>query len=262
MQQLEHRPTSRVLDILELLASNPEGLTLTEIAESIGSPKSTILPILRTMVDRKFLYNSKSTFKYNISIAAFSVGSSYTSNLNALQFIKNEMKVLVEQSGEICQLGILDKGTVLYLAKENSDQAIRLESYVGKRMPAYCTALGKSLISRKTKEELMAMYPKGLKPVTSHSITDLDVLYQELLETRETNISYDNEEVTEHVYCLGTPICKGDDIVVGLSISTPTFRLDQEKIEKIKLMLLESKKRIETFFKEGDVDIESLTIIG
>ena len=48
MPYATHRPTARVLDILQLLATAKDGCTLTEIATAISVPKSTIVPIIRT----------------------------------------------------------------------------------------------------------------------------------------------------------------------------------------------------------------------
>ena len=260
LKQTEHKPTSRVLDILELLATSAEGMTLTEIAEGINAPKSTLSPIIRQLLERRFLYCSKYSLKYSIGISTFLVGSTYTANLDILHFIKEEMKHIVDVSGEICQLGIRDQDKVLYLAKEDSALAIRLVSYVGKRLPLYCTALGKSLLSNTSLDEVVKLYPEGLKFITPNTLTDFRALEQELLETQKTGISIDNEEVTEQIYCIATPLYKGDEIVAGLSVSTPTFRLDQEKIEQIKSLLLQARKKIETFLKEKDVDISSLMI--
>ena len=52
----QHKPTLRVLDIMQsLAAANDEGLTLTEIATKIDVPKSTIVPIIHTLRDRDFI---------------------------------------------------------------------------------------------------------------------------------------------------------------------------------------------------------------
>lgn len=55
------------------------------------------------------------------------------------------LKELVKQCNETVHLGVLEEGEVLYIAKEESSQTIRMCSYVGKRAPLYCTALGKVL---------------------------------------------------------------------------------------------------------------------
>jgi len=260
MKDTEHRPTARVLNILELLATNSDGLTLTEISDAINAPKSSIFPVIRTMAQRKFIFADKYTSKYTIGVAAFSAGSSYTSNMNVLEFIRSEMKYVVKKSGEICQLGILDRDMVLYVAKADSEEAIRLVSYVGKRLPLYCTAIGKILISRKSISEIKTLYPNGLKAYTKNTITDFKILEDTLAEIRETNIAIEEEEITEHVHCISVPLFKGDDIVAGLSVSIPTFRMEPQKSELIKSLLLETRWKIESFFRENDIDINSLKI--
>jgi IclR family transcriptional regulator, KDG regulon repressor len=260
MQETEHRPTARVLNILELLATNPDGLTLTEIAEAINAPKSSIFPVIHTMSQRKFIFSNKNNSKYTIGIATFCAGSSYTSNMNALQFIKSEMKYVVEKSGEICQLGILDRDMVLYIAKSDSNEAIRLISYVGKKLPLYCTAIGNILISRKSIDEIKLLYPNGLKAYTKNTIIDFNVLEKKLMKIRETEIAYEHGEITENLQCISVPLCKGDDILAALSVSVPSFRMDLPKAELIKSLLLETRLKIETFFRENDIDVNSLKI--
>ncbi|MGE1064743.1 IclR family transcriptional regulator [Megasphaera paucivorans] len=177
----EHRPTARVLDILQLLSTSKDGFSLTEIAATIKVPKSTIVPIIRTLCDRQFITLSGNGGKYIIGINSFIVGSSCLHNIDVLSLIKSQMKKVVEATSEVCQLGILIDGDVLYLAKEDSSEPIRLISFVGKRLPAYSTALGKSLISEFTLEELHQIYKNGLQPVTKNTCTDFDQLIKECL---------------------------------------------------------------------------------
>ena len=55
MPYTTHRPTARVLDIMQLLSTSKEGCSLTEIATAISVPKSTIVPIIRTLCERRFI---------------------------------------------------------------------------------------------------------------------------------------------------------------------------------------------------------------
>lgn len=259
-EKTEHRPTARVLNILELLAATPEGLTLTEIAEAIDAPKSSILPFIHTLAQRKFIFQDKNTNKYSIGIASFCVGSAYTSNMNALEFIKSEMKYIVKKTNEICQMGIMDRGQVLYVAKVDSDDPIRIISSVGKRIPAYCTALGKAMLCQMKKEQLMELYPEGLIPFTSKTITDFDELEKQLEKVRETNIATEFGEANESTYCFSTPLVKDGIIIAAFSISVPFFRMTEEKNQLIRTLLLESKAKIETYFREHDIDKTHLTL--
>lgn len=261
MTKNEHRPTSRVLDILELLAFSSGGYTLTEIASAIDAPKSSIFPVIHTLLQRKFITIDKQTSKYTIGINTFAVGSSYLENLNVLNFITEEMQLIVDKCLETCQLGVLDKDKVLYIAKIDSPEPIRLISSVGKQLPAYCTALGKALLCDYSKEDLKELYPDGLPRHTLSTITDFDALYQQLSDIRETNIAMEFGEITEHIECVAVPIRKDGKVVLSISVSIPSFRATEEKVELIKKLLIPSKNKIENLLNKHDIDMSSFTLI-
>lgn len=262
MTKDEHRPTSRVLDILELLAFSPEGYTLTEIANAINAPKSSIFPVIHTLLQRKFIAMDKQTSKYVIGINSFAVGSSYTEKLSIPSFINEEMHHIVDKGLETCQLGILDKDKVLYMAKVDSSEPIRLISSVGKKLPAYCTALGKALLCDYSISELHALYPKGLEPYTENTITDFNVLCNQLSTIKKTNIAMEREEITEQLQCIAAPIRKDNQVIFSLSISIPTFRMTLEKIDLLEKLLLQSKTKIETLLSKIDIDINTLNLFS
>ena len=109
------------------------------------------------------------------------------------------MQTVVDGCGETCHFGILSGGDVLYLAKVNSPQAIRMYSMTGRRLPAYSTAIGKALLRDYTPAQLKALYPEGLKALTPNTITDLGILYSQLLEIRAEGFAYEVEESNENI---------------------------------------------------------------
>jgi len=83
------------------------------------------------------------------------------------------LKELVNQCNETVHLGVLEEGEVLYLAKEESSQTIRMISYVGKRAPLHCTTLGKVLLTYLSAEERKKILGgKALPRLTENTITD------------------------------------------------------------------------------------------
>ncbi|AKL94944.1 transcriptional regulator KdgR [Clostridium aceticum] len=254
-----HRSTSRVLDVLELVSSNTEGFTLTEISTILDAPKSSMFPIIHTLLDRKYISIDKNTSKYKIGSAAYRVGSTYLDHFSILDTIKEEMEHIVNVCSETCQFGILRGGEVLYLLKVDSPEAIRMISHVGKLIPAYCTALGKSLLCDCEIDELKKIYSNGLKPLTENSITDFSALYEQLKKVRVEDISYEYEECTNHISCIAVPIRKDGKVVAALSISIPTFRITSEKNQLISHLLLNSKNRIEKLIKDFDINIANFS---
>ena len=257
MPSNEHRPTERVLDILELLSTNANGMTLSELSRALDAPKSSIMPLVHTMTARKFIYMQKESSKYFIGVAAYSVGASYASHQNALQFIQSEMKMITSTINETCQLGIQNRNQILYIAKEDSTEPLRLISYVGKQLPLYCSALGRAILAEKTDEEVRQLYPNGLISFTEHTITDWSMLFEELERTRIRRYALEKEETAPMVNCVGVSLKNKGISSAALSVSVPTFRCSDTKLEEIVHMLMDAKCRIEAYFNNNDADLVS-----
>ncbi|MCE5285050.1 MAG: IclR family transcriptional regulator [Pelosinus sp.] len=242
---MSHKPTERVLNILNLLSVNADGLTLTEISKAISVPKSTLYPILQTMTDMNYIQLGKDSFRYKLGISTFCIGSSYSQDEYMLEFTKSIMKNVVAEIKEICQMGVLEGSNVLYVLKEEPEVGldIRIISRVGKRLPAYCTALGKALLSNYDIEEVKNLYPKGLIPYTENTITDFDILNNQLVTIREKHIAKEYEEVTKGLCCYAVPLESNGNVIAALSVSLPIFRATTEKLNLITELLLNARRQ-------------------
>ena len=146
MPQEQHRATSRILDLLELLSgANGAGYTLTELSQALHIPKSSLFSIIHTLEERRYVHCDKHSGQYSIGISAYVLGTSFPAE-QSLAVLHRVMEEVVARCRETCQLGVLDQGNILYLEKVDSPQAIRLISRVGDRLPANATALGKALL--------------------------------------------------------------------------------------------------------------------
>lgn len=252
-----HKPTERVLQILLTLASEKEDLTLSEISDKTGIPKSTISPILTTMVELKFL-SKKDNMKYRIGINSFIVGESYIDSTSILEMIKNYMTEVVKECNEICQLGIVQDNKVFYIAKKEPKQSIQLMSYVGKFLPIYSTALGKVLIYKNSQDEIRELIGADMEALTKYTITDIDEFIDEIEKVKSRGYSYDIQETSLDAKCVAVPIEKDGKVIAAMSVSVPTFRSSEEKLKGILEILLKYKREIEstfeyTIFKDEDL---------
>lgn len=175
MTQGQHRATARVLDILESLSGSEEGLTLTELSQALDAPKSSLFPIVHTLEERRYLRQDDGTGRYTMGPRALVLGAAFSAD-RGLAPITQVMKEVASKCQETCQMGILDQDRVLYVAREDSPQPIRLISWVGTRLPANATAVGKALLSGLTNEEVRALYAGGLPRLTEQTITDVETL--------------------------------------------------------------------------------------
>lgn len=246
-----HNATTRVLDILELLADHSGGMTLTELSKSMNAPKSSIFPIAHTMEDREFLFRNPETGKYFIGQQTYLIGGTYENRAVVINYVRSQMDRISEICGEVCNLGILDRGRVSYIyvsvPEKHSQNA--LNHTAGMCFPAYCSAMGKALLFNYSLEELRHLYPGPLERYTPNTVGSIDILYAQLLLYRKEGFAYETAEARDAVFCIAIPLCNGPRIVAALSVSMPLSQMTDERVGLIKCCFLETKPLIDSYFQ-------------
>ncbi len=238
-----HLPTIRVLKILDTVTEDSCGKRLSDFSRALGIPKSTLLPILQTLCEQNYLTQNDSG-RYTAGTALFSLGAAFSGCFPVLEYVRSQLSEVVDLIGETCYCGTLSEGQVLYLEKVDSTQPLRVLTNTGKRLPAYATSLGKALLMDKTEEELNALYPDGLRPVTANTIANVDRLYQQICQARRDGYAWEIEESTEHIRCFAAPIRKHGEIVASISVAIPLFRYYEERKDEIVSILRDYAARI------------------
>ena len=239
-----HKPTLRVTSVLEAVSSGKKSYSLSELSRELHIPVSTLTPILHTLRDKRYLAYNETMQTYSLGMHLFEIGSRIQSS-EFYNILVEFMWEIVNQCGETCHFGVLDKGNVLYLAKVDSTQPVRMFSMIGRRLPAYGTAIGKALLRDYSRKELEELYPQGLKALTANTITDFDILYTQLEGIRANTFAYEKEESNEAIQCIAIPLCVAGKVKAALSVAVPVFRYNEEKQKQIELLLGKASLSIE-----------------
>jgi len=250
-----HRATQRVIEMLERLTLGPaQGMTLTELASELNAPKSSLLPIVHTLYKLHMLSLNVDTGRYSIGYKAYEIGNSYIRRGGLTIDIQSQMKMIVEACGETCYFAQLVEGDVFYLYKVDSTEPVRSVVSPGQRLPAYATGIGKALLSGKSKEEVIRLYPEGLKALTPHTITEMDRLCYQLDEIHRNGLAFECEESTQYVRCIAVPIRRDEEVIAAMSIAMPVFRYNPEKESLVIRLLREAQIKLERLLKDADLN--------
>lgn len=241
-----HKPTVRVLKILKLIDENQvSGISQGDISRKLIIAKGTLSPILKTLMKTDYIVQNNEGL-YFIGPSSFELGLSFGSNKDVLSMIQEKMRKIVQETNEICQMGVLQGLDVLYLLKESPQSVISIISNVGDRIPAHVSGLGKALLSGKTDKELDTLYESyNFKKYTPNSINNFDELKQQIFSIRKNVIAFDNEESKQSVCCIAVPLIIDGNIKAALSVTVPKYRFTEEKSAKIERILKKNKKLIE-----------------
>lgn len=244
-QRTPHRSTQRVLDILKTLAAHDAGMTMSEVCRELEAPKSSLFTILHTMAEQGFIAFDEASGRYTVGLRTFLVGSAYARNHDDVALIGEQLEWLTRQTGETSQAGILEGGRVLYIAKSDSPQPVRLSSQIGRTLPVHCTAIGKALACDLSLPELEALVGTTPERLTQLTICDLDKLAQELAHVRQTRIAHEHGETAEGLECTATAVRLGGVARYGIGVSAPSFRMDDEKRREVEQLLAQARQHLE-----------------
>lgn len=227
----------RALTILKFIGQANNSAGLTTISEAVGLSHSTTHNLLRTLKQSGFVMQYESAGKYSLGLILLELAKVIQDNLDLRPFAKVALSELTEKYDETTHLAVLSDDEVVYVEKMESSKSIRLMSYVGKRNPAYCTGVGKALLSGLNDEKIdRLLRNKKLEPRTEKTITDPKKLKKELWQVAISGYALDQGEFEEGMHCVAAPVKNHlGHVVAAISISFPANRIDRfDKNEIIK----------------------------
>ena len=251
MAEIPNRTLQRGLEMLEILSTHPQGMALCDLTHAMELPRSTAYNLLQTLVCLGYAVPAADGAKYVISSRMFEIGSAGMQDRDAMPLLREGMRQIQSALNETVHLGVRSGSETLYIDKLDSTRAIRMSSRVGTRMPLYCTALGKALLSGMTDEQIRRLYgQEKLKAYTSHTITDLETLLAQIGAIRRDGYAVEREENEPNVCCVAVPLRNAaGEAVYAMSVSAPAFRMQEEELHRCVKLLGEIREKIEPSLK-------------
>lgn len=232
-------------EILDLLRKW-DGAGVSEIANHLDKPTSTIHDHLRTLESEEYLINKNG--KYHISTRFLELGEQARTRMKVYHLARPEVDKLAENTGNHSNILIEEHGRGVFLYKATGKNAVSLDTRIGMRVHLQTTALGKAILAHRPIDQVERILDRhGLPEITENTITDRDQLLTELDEIRKRGYAIDDEERVEGMRCIGAPITTRDGrAVAAVSVSGPKNRVQEEYLEEtLPNMVLRSANVIE-----------------
>lgn len=197
----------RVFDILEVLSSSQKGMTLTQISNELELSSSTTHRLLKVLENRNYVSRLENSKIYVIGLGFLSLISSRLSCLELKTEATPILTALSHQIDQVVFLGVQDKLDVMYLDKKCNENPNETYCSIGFKLPLHCTGLGKALLMQYSPDEIRKMYNgQELIQLTPYTINSVESLIKAVEENKQRGFSIDDEENTENVVCVSSPI--------------------------------------------------------
>ena len=239
------RAVERAMRILSSFDGEHAERGVSEIAQATGLHKATAHRIMMTLLNGGFLERTPDGEKFRLGMRVVELGLGALRDLDLRRAAFPYMQQLVPRFNETCDLGIFDRGRVLYVEVVHSKHSLTIAARVGRRLPAYCTASGRVFLAFLPPEVVEPLLNAPLAAYTEKTITSPARLREELEATRQRGYSLDDGEFEDGIRAISAPIRDIDgNVIAAMSIPGPTNRLTPERIPDLAEALVETANAV------------------
>lgn len=224
---------AKALKVLEFFNGVEQGLSLSEIAQRMGTKPGSAYPIVYTLHKFGYLERDPETKRYRLGLRILALANQILSSLDIREKAKPILKKLARELEANAHLAVLYEDEVLYLDREEAAPSVVIPSVIGRQVPAHCTALGKVLLAHNA-EALDRILGKGPLPaLTPNTITNPEVLRRELERVRIQGYAVDWEEFHEGNICVAAPVRNyRGRVVAAVSVAFSKTRLTHDPLDR------------------------------
>ena len=203
----EVKLVARTLDLFECYAEQGEALSLTELAQGLQAPISSTLALVRTLVGRGYLYQTRKRTYYPTK-KLMSICASIDMQDPILDILRPYLLRLRNETNETAVLGTREDLQVIYLDVEHSKQAIRYTAQAGEARGLHSNSLGKALLSTLENEELQAVLDvMNMEALTEKTLITKRALKDDLQLCRQRGWAANIGESVPDLAAVAAPFC-------------------------------------------------------
>ena len=222
---VEHRTVTRVMSILEhVVASEPNGLRLADLADVVGAPKSSLHGLARGLVATGYLRDEHGRYLQGAALAGLlsmggeHVPATYHRALEELSRRWNETAVLATVAGD----------SVINLDAVETDSLIRAHPPLRQRRPMWPGSYGKCFLAfmdPQLRDSYLSRHHKNPQERAS--------ILAELEVVRENRVAFNPGETDPEMFGIASPILSSDSTTVTfcIGLAAPIGRMPADLSE-------------------------------
>jgi IclR family transcriptional regulator, acetate operon repressor len=221
---------TRAAQIFHALDGEPLGLSLAQLADRVGLPRSTVHRIVTALVAEGFLASASPTGRVRIGPEFARLAVSRQPSLWAE--VEPYMQRIYDEIGETVDCAVPERDSVRVIHVIPARHQLRATAEVGMTFPIHASSKGRALLAEYSDARVSRMLPASLQRFTGKTQTSLPALLRELAAVRARGVAYDREEVTAGICAAAIAVRSQSDALLAISVAVPAQRY-QELEDKI-----------------------------
>ncbi|PKW15469.1 IclR family transcriptional regulator [Saccharopolyspora spinosa] len=228
---LKHRMIARVAEILELAAREREGVSLTEFAQRLSAPVSSVQSLVNGLVETGYL--TKSGRKYVLGPAPYVLH--LIAQREPIRVVRHsDLEALHEATGLTAYLGINLAGRAIYLDHVTGDPAFAYLAETHAPRPLLRTAVGRILLANLDKRLLFEI----LRNVDEQDQPLVEPFLQEIPAILEADYAATQGLVASDHWAVAAPVRENGKTVAAVAL-TGTPEEMKDDLDRLGVLLRE-----------------------
>src|SRR3954447_22705497 len=204
----------RGLRLLQKFGAASGPMTLSDLARAANLPRATARRILFTLERGGFVATDRKLFTLTPHVLTLS--ASYLRSSQVVTVLQPVLDRIATAAQEISSLAVLDGEEVVFIARGSPARVFSAGLDIGYRLPAFCTSVGRVLLSRLSDDELAAaLGTMNLTPLTPFTVTDKKTLRQTIQRDRAQGHSLVDREAEPGFRSISVPVRRYDGAIVA-----------------------------------------------
>jgi IclR family acetate operon transcriptional repressor len=220
---------AKAIDVLGAIASEHEGMTVSQIATRLGMTHASASRMLKTLRDEGVIRRDDASGRVYPGLKLWSLGAPAVKQLT---FRRVALPVLAAALGHLkrsANLGVAMADSVLYL--ETLDLVGNFVTSVpaGLEMPYHATTMGKAILAFQSPDFVERIIKRGLQSYTQQTITNGDDLKRELTGIRDYGFALNRGEYRDTGLAVAVPLLSMTGLpVAAISVPASADEVDPE----------------------------------
>ena len=241
------RALARGLDVLRLFGTLAPELSQSQVAEALSLPAPTVHRLVGTLEQRGFLIRDRTSRRFRLGLEILRLFVPLMEGMRVPEVAREHVRALASESGETANLGTLDGDEVVYVMGYSGNRLLTVQTSVGLRLPAHCTALGKCLLAT-VGDELAERFlgPEPYVRRTRRTKGTWGELREDLQRVRADGYALSEEEFEVGLVSLAVPLSVANGRApLAINVSLPSVRATESERQRLLERLRTTAEAIE-----------------
>lgn len=231
------------LAVVEAFGIAKGPLTLTQAAQITGHTKAAVRRSLLTLC--KLGYAAQDGRQFRLAPRSLRLGHAYVASDPLAKVAQPILEMTSERTRESASVAVLDAHDAVFVARSTHRRSLSSGLGVGARLPAYCSATGRVLLSDRSAAEVEFILNRMSRPaLTPHTRTSMREIVKEIAKVRSHGYAISDEELEIGLRSIAVPIRNGrGELIAAMSLSVATSRMTRDQLVEQLVPELETARR-------------------